>query len=84
MYRKNKEFFIEALKGFKISDLDDTGAKPYYYGYQNIFGNWYIMEETASTFRFVYGDEDYASAWSGRALATYTLFATAFAEFKEE
>lgn len=64
--------------GYKISQIDDT-TYPYYYGYINQSGAWYIMSEDASSnYRYAKGDSDFATNWTGRALLTYGYFDSVF------
>jgi hypothetical protein len=64
--------------GYKISQIDDT-AYPYYYGYINQSGAWYIMsEDVLNNYRYTKGDSDFATNWTGRALLTYGYFDSIF------
>lgn len=64
--------------GYKISQIDDT-AYPYYYGYINQSGAWYIMSEDAlNNYRYTKGDSDFSTNWTGRALLTYGYFDSIF------
>ncbi len=60
---------------FKITDVDDS-SDPKYYGYLNKEGGWIIMKETTSagTFRYISGESDYATNWTGRAGLSYDYF----------
>jgi hypothetical protein len=59
--------------GYKITDLD-TG----YYGYTKADGGWYIMQLTDTAARYVKGDTNYETNWTGRAGLNYGLFFNIF------
>lgn len=76
-----------AIKGYQsitthygISEIDDDD--PAYYGFVNKAGNWYILQEDAtaedSSYRYVKGDDDFATNWTGRAGQTYEYFNEVF------
>jgi hypothetical protein len=71
----------DQLDNYKITDKDDD-ATPLYYGYTDKNGGWYIMKWVVSagadTFRYIKGDSDYTTAWTGRAGLTYDYFYTIF------
>jgi hypothetical protein len=64
---------------YKLSDLDGTGD-PAYYGYLDSDGGWYIMELNSAlgTARYIKGDLDYATNWTGRAGLTYGYYSDTF------
>jgi hypothetical protein len=63
-----------SLLKYKIHEGDDTGTINYY-GYVEPGGSWYIMKEdltvAPNTYRYIAGDGDYATNWSGRTGLTY-------------
>lgn len=64
--------------GYKISQIDDTNY-PYYYGYINSTGAWYIMsEDVNSNYRYAKGDSNFAVSWAVRATLTYGYFDSIF------
>lgn len=64
--------------GYKISQIDDADY-PYYYGYINSTGAWYIMSEDASSnYRYTKGDSNFAVSWALRATLTYGYFDSIF------
>ncbi len=64
--------------GYKISQVDDT-SYPYYYGYVNSTGAWYIMsEDINSNYRYTRGDSGFATNWTNRASLTYGYFDSVF------
>ena len=64
--------------GYKISQIDDTNY-PYYYGYVNSTGAWYIMsEDVDSNYRYTKGDSGFAANWTIRASLTYGYFDSIF------
>jgi len=53
----------------------DTAANPYYFGYLDIDGNWYIKKlDTTSGTTYVKGASSYATNWTNRASLTYGEF----------
>jgi len=56
-----------------LSDKE-TGGATEYYGYLNKDGGWYILELTTTTARYIKGDSDYTTNWTGRALLVYNYF----------
>lgn len=68
----------QATDGYKISQIDD-GDYPYYYGYINQSGAWYIMrEDEENAYRYAKGDNNFSTNWVGRALLTYDYFDSIF------
>jgi len=63
--------------GYKISDIDESGVTSYY-GFLDKSGNWYIMEVTPTTVRYVKGTEEYATNWTDRAILLYDYFSAVF------
>jgi hypothetical protein len=64
----------DILSAYKITDIDDTG----YYGYLKADGSWYIMQENSGAYRYIKGDSDYSTAWTGRAGLSYDYFNQVF------
>jgi hypothetical protein len=64
----------DILSTYKITDIDDTG----YYGYLKADGSWYIMQEISGAYRYIKGDSDYSTAWTGRAGLSYDYFNQVF------
>ena len=67
---------------YGISETD-RATTPYYYGFVDKDGGWYIMKEvvnsaTSSTFTYVTGASNFSTAWTARASQTYVTFNTAF------
>lgn len=60
---------------YKISDIDSTNG---YYGFVDAAGNWYIMKETSTSYRYVKGTSGYTTAWTNRASQSYDYFYTTF------
>jgi len=67
------------LDRYKVTDMDTSGATQYF-GYTDIIGAWYLMENntTTNTFRYVSGDSAYPTAWTNRASQTYDYFYNIF------
>lgn len=64
--------------GYKISQIDNTDY-PHYYGYVNLTGAWYVMNEDASgNYRYAKGDENFSLNWDGRSGLTYDYFDSIF------
>ena len=76
MAKKHKLFYQSPVEGFIAVSIDGTD----YYGYQNIYGNWYIKKTTATTVGYCYGDtlSDYSTAWTNRTSLTYVGPSVAF------
>lgn len=55
------------LQNYFVSDIDesDTGIK--FYGYKDIVGNWYMMQETSGTTYRYASSGYYASNWIDRS-----------------
>jgi hypothetical protein len=70
------EELIDPTLGYKISDIDEGSTS--YYGYLDKSGNWYIMQVTATTVRYIKGTEDYSTNWEGRAELMYDYFSGVF------
>ncbi len=62
---------------YKISDLDSSGATQYF-GFTDKDGNWYILELTSSTARYIKGTTGYTTNWTGRAGLSYDYAYTIF------
>ena len=61
------------------SDEDESGD-PKYYGLLSHIGSWVIIEHNHAngTFKYIFGKQDYATNWTGRAGLTYKLFNEAY------
>jgi len=80
--------FQALLGGFLPCDKEtkSTDSDINYYGYENRHGEWYIMEEDLSpaggtspnSWRYIKGDSDYATNWTGREALSYSRTSTAF------
>jgi len=68
------ELIVSDLSNYKIADIDDTG----YFGFTNKDGGWYIMKESSGAFRYIKGDSDYATSWTGRVGLSYDYFNNIF------
>jgi hypothetical protein len=66
-------------EGWVCSDTSET-ADPYYYGFVDKTGAWYIMRRAISLgqFRFAAGSSGYTVAWSLRADQTYDYYYNVF------
>lgn len=71
---------LNSLKSEKGLDLDDYFAQDIkedgdiqYIGFLNPDGNWYIMESTKNTLRFVFGNGNYSKAFNKAASYKYEL-----------
>lgn len=72
----------DPLAKYHVSDEDMEGTV-YYYGYVDSGGAWYIMEydrtdETATTYRYLRGHNNYASSWDQRRNLTFKRFDEVF------
>ena len=66
-------------EGYEISDLD-TGGSTQYYGFLDQIGNWYIIQMTTTTVRYVRGSsaDYYPDIWNNRANLDYDYFNNVF------
>jgi hypothetical protein len=62
---------------YKITDIDPTDGNSYF-GYVDKDGQWYIMNLTATTARYVKGTSGYEAAWGGRGGLNYDYFNNVF------
>lgn len=51
---------------YKITEIDD--GSPSYYGFVNKNGNWYIMQDTNGSYRYVKGNNDFVGNWATHAV----------------
>jgi hypothetical protein len=62
---------------FMASDFDEV-ASTKYYGFITSDGRWMIMEKTATTLRYRFGQDNYKTAttgaWAVRASGSYNYF----------
>ena len=82
------QYFHQRQAGYQIVDQDvDSGDGDItYYGFLNQEGEWYIMQEDLSVsgdanlkaWRFIKGDSDYSTNWTGREALSYDTFQNAF------
>lgn len=68
---------------YRPADIDDKGpGNVSYYGFTDINGNWYILEEdlsvTPNTYRYAKGSANYPANFIGRAGLTYGYFYNIF------
>jgi hypothetical protein len=71
--------FQDPLEKYKISGID-TATVPYYFGYEDSDGGWYIMRRNTTTgvTDYVKGGSNYSAAWTGRVAQSYASFASTF------
>lgn len=64
--------------GYQISEIDE--GEPFYCGYTNKLGNWYIMKQDSDTgsFRYVKGDAGFPENWEKRNNFRYDYFYKVF------
>lgn len=65
------------LDKYQPADSDEAGETKYY-GFLDVDGAWYIFRDTGTTYRYVKGDSDYATNWTGRAALTYDYYNVIF------
>jgi len=68
---------ITVVYEYKISDIDSGGTTEYY-GYVDADENWYILELTATSARYVKGSGSYTTNWSNREVLSYNYYYTTF------
>lgn len=60
--------------GYRITDIDDSGADVYY-GFVNKDGGWFIQKETSTgAYRYFKGDSSYADSWAVKTTLGYSTF----------
>ena len=63
---------LTRIGAFLINDLDDSSDIVQYYGYTSTYQDeWYIMELTSFTARYLRGRGDYDVFWASRTVNTY-------------
>ena len=62
--------FLTQDMGYVCSDIDKSGD-PYYFGFVDKDGRWFIMSKTSTAIRYVSGQSAYTVAWAARALQSY-------------
>lgn len=69
---------ISTFKEYEFTDLN--GTDPMYIGYTAKDGRWFIKKFTPSDgkMRFIKGDTDYTTNWTGRAGLTFDYFFNIF------
>jgi len=66
---------------YEVADIDDENEpSPNYFGYVDMDGNWYIMEEdqSAGTYRYFKGTSDYPTNWATRSGLAYDYYYNIF------
>jgi hypothetical protein len=65
----------QPTEGFKISEIDDSGAISYY-GFVNQDGGWLIMKQDSDTssFRYVKGNLNFSGNWGIRETLKYDYY----------
>jgi len=63
---------------YSISEIDDVGAHPHYYGFTGKGGEWYIMEENSGSYRYFSGASNFATGWTNRASHSYDYYENIF------
>jgi len=71
--------YMQEALSYRISDMD-VSSNPRYYGYVDKAGKWMIVKEdtTGYTYRYIRGDSDYTTNWTGRALLSYDYYYNTF------
>lgn len=73
----------DPLAAFQISDKDES-TSTHYYGYARPNGEWYILKETSTAYRYATGKPRtsggglYSDAWTNRANLTYNYIYEVF------
>jgi hypothetical protein len=76
---KLQELVSTGIIGYKISDMDDNGIVPLYYGFLSVGGKWYILREhPEGVFRYIKGDVEYETNWENRDSLVYNLYSIVF------
>jgi hypothetical protein len=74
---------LRALDNYLNVDIE-VDASPYYYGFEDADGNWYIRKETLSgtagslSALFARGTSGYTTAWTNRASQSYNYPSVVF------
>lgn len=66
-------------EGWVCSDIDEN-SDPYYYGFVDKDGRWYVMRRNLALgqFRFSAGDSGYILNWTNRASLSYDYYYNTF------
>lgn len=72
----------QKLEEYALTNIDDN-AFPYYYGFINADGQWYIMKQSADgsikyAVSFISPRGQYSNNWDNRANLTYNYWDTSF------
>mgnify|MGYP001596418142 FL=1 len=70
------------LEDYALTNIDDN-AHPYYYGYINSDGQWYIMKQNSDgsilyAVSFVSPRGQYSTNWNNRTILDYSYWDTGF------
>lgn len=69
-----KKSAVNIIKGYFISDIDESDTTTKYYGFLTRDGEWYIMQMTSTTVRYAKGNNDYITNWDNRITLTYDYY----------
>jgi hypothetical protein len=69
-----KQAFLNPREDSYILQDQFIDSEPYYYGYANASGAWFIMRWQSNSMRFVKGSSDYATNWTNRASLSYDYY----------
>ena len=68
-------FCLTRIGAFLINDIDSSIADVEYFGFNTSYNTeWYILELTSATARYLRGGSNYDVYWSSRTLNTYYPF----------
>lgn len=72
-----KEGQDDLTREYNISDKDESST-PKYYGFVGRSGNWYILKESGTEYRYVRGSQSYVTNWDNRASLDYARYNEVF------
>lgn len=72
----------DSLACYKAQDINNDDPNTQYVGFVNPEGNWYIIENSGDSLRYVFGKKDYATAFKNASKQSYRLYSEALNETK--
>lgn len=67
---------VDPTAAYAPSDIEESTTS--YFGFVNSAGGWYIMKVDSGAYRYIKGDSDYTTNWTGRAGLSYDYFYNVF------
>lgn len=75
MFISASVYCLTRIGGFLVNDIDETSNIVEYYGFNTSYNDeWYILELTSFTARYLRGAGNYDAFWSSRTINNYFPF----------